>query len=195
MSFRARSEDHSTSRCFRLNSVHLGWCSYAAVWLSRIPTLIPGHFLALRSTGAERAAFERQGAEDWEAFLSLRAGELRPGGRSWLCSPALMMTDYRGLRVSWIMRTLYSRKWSMKERCTAEERDRMVLGTYPRRKSDLLAPFRHDGQFQRPDRGRLRASRCFRIPHGPTTSGTAIRKAGDEASTVLPVDFCSVAGG
>jgi hypothetical protein len=32
---------------------------------------------------------------------------------------------------------------------TAQERVRMVLGTYPRRKSELLAPFAKDGQFQR----------------------------------------------
>jgi hypothetical protein len=32
-------------------SVHLGWSSYAAVWLSRIPTLIPGHFFSALSTG------------------------------------------------------------------------------------------------------------------------------------------------
>ena len=31
---------------------------------------------------------------------------------------------------------------------TAEERSRMVAGTYPRRKRDLLAPFAADGQFQ-----------------------------------------------
>jgi len=30
----------------------------------------------------------------------------------------------------------------------AEERTRMALGSYPRRKSDLLAPFVPDGQFQ-----------------------------------------------
>lgn len=34
------------------DSVHLGWCSYAAVWVSRIPAEIPGHFISLRSTGA-----------------------------------------------------------------------------------------------------------------------------------------------
>ena|SRR5580698_5672922 len=28
-------------------SVHLGWCSYAAMWLSRIPTLIPGCLMPL----------------------------------------------------------------------------------------------------------------------------------------------------
>src|SRR5208337_2051093 len=39
-------------------TVHLGWCSYAAVWLSRIPTPIPGHFISLRSTGTQRTEFE-----------------------------------------------------------------------------------------------------------------------------------------
>ena len=63
------------------NQVHLGWSSYAAVWLSRIPTLIPGHFFGPRSSGAERKEFDRQGAQDWEAFLTSRASELRPGGR------------------------------------------------------------------------------------------------------------------
>jgi hypothetical protein len=59
-----------------LGSVHLGWCSYAAVWLSKVPTLIPGHFIVFRSTGPVREEFDRQGAKDWEAFLSLRAREL-----------------------------------------------------------------------------------------------------------------------
>ena len=58
--------------------MHLGWSSYAAVWLSRVPALIPGHFISIRSTGAVRAEFERQAAQDWEAFLTLRARELRP---------------------------------------------------------------------------------------------------------------------
>jgi hypothetical protein len=70
------------------NHVHLGWCSYAAMWISRIPTRIPGHFAVPRSTGEVRAAFERQGAQDWEKFLSLRACELRPGGRLVIAVPA-----------------------------------------------------------------------------------------------------------
>jgi hypothetical protein len=40
--------------------VHLGWSSYAAVWLSRAATRIPDHFWIPSSTGAVRAAFERQ---------------------------------------------------------------------------------------------------------------------------------------
>jgi hypothetical protein len=41
--------------------VHLGWSSYAAQWLSRLPALIPGHFFIPRSTGAVRTKFDRQG--------------------------------------------------------------------------------------------------------------------------------------
>lgn len=47
---------------------------------SQIP-LIPGHFFPARSTGMVRTEFERQSAKDWEAFLLLRAKELRPSGR------------------------------------------------------------------------------------------------------------------
>ncbi|MBO0861307.1 MAG: SAM-dependent methyltransferase [Chloracidobacterium sp.] len=69
--------------------VHLAWSSYAAVWLNRIPMPIPNHFVALASSGAVREVFERQAAEDWELFLSLRARELRPGGRLIVVLPAL----------------------------------------------------------------------------------------------------------
>ena len=74
---------------FPREHVHLGWSSYAAVWLSRIPMLIPGHFVALATTGDVREAFERQAADDWRFFLSLRAGELRPGGRLVVVLPSL----------------------------------------------------------------------------------------------------------
>src|ERR1700722_11461911 len=64
---------------FPREEVALGWCSYAAVWLSRVPALIPGHFVALASTGDVRKAFDRQAADDWRRFLSLRGRELHPG--------------------------------------------------------------------------------------------------------------------
>src|SRR6266436_5803255 len=62
------------------NYVDVGWSSYAAMWISRIPALIPDHFWVFGSTGAVRTEFDRQGVQDWEAFLSLRATELRGGG-------------------------------------------------------------------------------------------------------------------
>ena len=79
-------------------SVHLGWSSYAAVWLSRIPKMIPGHFIAARSTGAVREEFERQAAKDWEAFLSLRARELRRGGQLVVVLPALAEDGSSGIQ-------------------------------------------------------------------------------------------------
>ncbi len=54
------------------DSVHLAWSSYAAVWLSSVPTLIAGHIRAGRGTESERAAFQRQAAEDWKNFVSLK---------------------------------------------------------------------------------------------------------------------------
>ncbi len=135
-------------RVLPANSVHLGWCSYAAVWLSRIPTRVPGHFLPLRSTGPERAAFQCQAAEDWKAFLSLRAGELRLGGRLIVVLPALNDDGVAGLEVLMDHANAALAEMVADGALRAEERERMVLGSCPRRRSDLLAPFQADGQFE-----------------------------------------------
>jgi hypothetical protein len=128
--------------------VHLGWSSYAAVWLSRIPMLIPGHFFAPRSTGAVRAAFDRQGARDWEAFLSLRALELRPGGRLVVVLPALNDDGTSGFEDLMDHANAVLAEMVDQDVITADERARMVLGSYPRRKRDLLEPFRLNAQFR-----------------------------------------------
>jgi hypothetical protein len=129
-------------------SVHLGWCSYAAVWLSRIPTLIPDHFISLASTEAVRAEFARQGAQDWEAFLSLRARELRRGARLVVVLPALTDDGVSGFESIMNQANAALAEMVADGSITAEERARMALRAYPRRKSSLLAPFARDGQFQ-----------------------------------------------
>jgi SAM dependent carboxyl methyltransferase len=127
--------------------VHLGWSSYAAVWLSRIPMLIPGHFVALASTGDVCQAFERQAADDWKCFLSLRTSELRPGGRLMVVLPGRNDDGLTGFE------PLFSHAESALEEMIAEgtitddECGRMVLGAYPRRKCELLAPFSAEGRF------------------------------------------------
>lgn len=128
-------------------SVHLGWCSYAAVWLSRIPTVIPGHFIAARSTGAVREEFERQAAKDWEAFLSLRARELRRGGRLVVVLPALADDGSSGIQNLMDQANAVLGEMVADGAITSEERTRMVIGSYPRRKRELLAPFAHNGRF------------------------------------------------
>jgi hypothetical protein len=131
------------------DSVHLGWCSYAAVWLSRVPSLIPGHFFPASSTGVARAAFERQGAEDWEAFLSLRASEMQPGARLVVVLPGISESGLSGFAELMDHANAALAEMVDEGAITAQERARMVLGSYPRRKSELLAPFTKAGQFQR----------------------------------------------
>jgi SAM dependent carboxyl methyltransferase len=128
--------------------VDLGWSSYAVVWLSRVPTLVPGHFIALRSAGEVRAAFERQGAEDWESFLSLRARELRPGGRLVVVLPGFDDDGLSGFEALFDHANAVLAEMVDEGALTADERGRMVLASYPRRRCDLLAPFNPNGQFR-----------------------------------------------
>ena len=133
---------------FPQGQVDLGWCSYAAVWLRRIPTLIPGHFMSLGCTGDVRAAFDLQAAEDSRLFLSLRARELRAGGRLVIVLPGLSDTGGSGLEPVFNSANTVLAELVDERVIDDDERKRMVLGSYPRRRAQLLEPFRADGQFQ-----------------------------------------------
>jgi S-adenosylmethionine-dependent carboxyl methyltransferase len=135
--------------------VHLGWSSYAAVWLSRIPMMIPGHFVSLASTGEVREAFNRQGAEDWKLFLSLRADELRPGGRLVVVLPGLNDEGGSGFEPLFGHANEILAEMVGDGSITREERARMVVGAYPRRRSQLLAPFSTNNPYCG-----LRVERC-----------------------------------
>ena len=133
---------------FPPDSVDLGWSSHAAMWLSRVPTFITGHFRGDRGTAPESEAFRRQGAQDWERFLSLRATELRPGGRLLLVLAGLNdegKTGYQALldEANEALADMVS-----EGAIRAEERARMVIATCPRRTQELLAPFERDGEFR-----------------------------------------------
>ena len=132
---------------FPKGHVHLGWCSYAVVWLSRIPILIPGHFVVTASTGDVRAAFDRQAAEDWRLFLSLRAGELRPGGRLVVVLPGVNEEGTTGFEALFEHANESIAEMVAKGAITAEERRRIVLGAYPRRRNQLMEPFRADNRY------------------------------------------------
>jgi hypothetical protein len=127
--------------------VHLGWSSYAAVWLSRIPMRIPGHFISLASTGDVREAFERQGAEDWEFFLSLRASELRPGGRLVVVLPGMNDEGVAGFEPLFGAANDALEEMVADGAIAAVERERMVLGAHARRRNHLMAPFK-SGEFR-----------------------------------------------
>ena len=129
-------------------SVHIGWSSYAAVWLRRAPCLIPGHFFPPLATGAVRSAFERQAAEDWMTFLSLRVSEMRPGARLVIVLPALPEDGRGGFAGMMNHANAVLAEMVDEGAITAEERAHMVLGVYARRKDELLAPFKMEGRFR-----------------------------------------------
>ncbi len=128
--------------------VSLGWCSYAAVWLSQVPALIPGHFIAHASTGEARTAFERQAADDWRRFLSLRARELHAGGRLVVVLPGLSDAGTSGFEPLFNAANGVLDELIDARLIGSHERERMVLGVYPRRRAQLLEPFNVERQFQ-----------------------------------------------
>jgi hypothetical protein len=133
---------------FPSEQVNLGWCSYAAVWLNRIPALIPGHFISHISTGEARAAFDRQAADDWKLFLSLRAQELRDDGRLVVVLPGLSDAGATGFESLFHRANAVLEELVCERVITVDERKQMVLGAYPRRRAQLLEPFNADGRFQ-----------------------------------------------
>jgi len=136
-------------RVLPANHVDLAWSSYAAVWLSQIPCQIPDHFFIPCSTGAVRAKFERQAASDWEAFLTLRATELRPGGRLVVALPSLADDGSTAFATIMDHANAVLAELVAERLITAEERGRMTLPSYPRKECELVAPFAGSGQFQR----------------------------------------------
>lgn len=133
---------------FPREHVDLGWCSYAAVWLSRIPAPIPGHFVAHLVSGDERTAFDRQAADDWRSFLSLRARELRAGSRLVVVLPGLSDTGASGFEPLFHCANAILEELVREQVVGDDERKRMVLGAYPRRRAQLLEPFTSDGKFE-----------------------------------------------
>jgi SAM dependent carboxyl methyltransferase len=184
------------------SSVDIGWSSYAAMWISRVPMAIPGHFIARRGTDEVRAAFDRQLAADWERFLSLRAREMRPGGRLVVSIPG--SNDDGSFGFDEVMDHANATLAEMVSdgAISADERGRMVHGGIPRPLRDLVAPFARDPHFaglsierseafpvpdvawdafQRDgDREALASGRAlfFRVTFAPTLAG-ALENAGD----------------
>jgi hypothetical protein len=129
------------------NFVHVGWSSYAAMWTSRIPALIPGHFGFPGSKGEVRAAFEQQGASDWRAFLALRDRELRPGGCLVVVVPGADESGGSVFYGIWDAANAVIGEMVEEGAITADERRRMVLNVWPRRRADLTAPFEKNTRF------------------------------------------------
>jgi SAM dependent carboxyl methyltransferase len=128
--------------------VNVGWSSYAVMWASRVPSLIPGHISVLRASGATRVAFDRQGAEDWETFLKCRSVELRPGGRLVVVLPAAEDDGLTGFETIMDFANDTITEMVTEGAISADEHRRMVLAVWPRQKRELMAPFIGERSFQ-----------------------------------------------
>ena len=127
--------------------VALGWCSFAAQWLSRIPAYIPGHFHELRATSAVREAFHVQAAADWRLFLSLRARELCPTGRLVILLPTGDEVGSHGIEPLFDAANDSIAELVNRGVVSAAERARMVVPDRVRSRTELLAPFAKTGSF------------------------------------------------
>lgn len=191
--------------------VTLGWSSYAAQWLSRVPTPVPGHIVAFRSAGGVRQAFADRGRRDWETFLYLRARELRRAGCFVVCLPSL---DENGSHPSAILFDAANAvidEMVAEGAIAADERERICVAAYPRTPDETLAPFAEGGsrvglrlidrsflpledggwrQYQADgDATGLAARRAafFRATFGPSL-GNALKQSGDEAARSVFAD-------
>jgi hypothetical protein len=74
-------------------SVHVAWSSYAAVWLSKVPSPIPGDlFCTTKSVSAVRAAFEARRPQIGRHFFRCAQPNCaRAGAWWWHCLDATMM--------------------------------------------------------------------------------------------------------
>lgn len=126
------------------DSVDFGWCSYAAIWLSRAPALIPGHLVAIRSDNGVRSLFEQQARADWERFLALRNRELRRGARLVVVLPGIDENGVTGLEEFFDHGNSALISLEADGLLHPEERARMVLPAYPRQRPELEAPI-HNG--------------------------------------------------
>jgi hypothetical protein len=95
-----------------------------------------------------RAAFDRQAADDWKLFLSLRAQELRAGGRLVVVLPGLSDAGGSGFEPLFNCANAALEELAREGTISDDERKRMVVGGYPRRRAQLLEPFSADGRFQ-----------------------------------------------
>jgi hypothetical protein len=128
-------------------TVVLGWSSWALQWLSRIPATIPDHIqIAYSRDTTARAAFSRQAAEDWRAFLMARNVEMRQDARLVMLTMALDENGAFGYLP--LLQAIIDTLANMAEGglITIDEVQQMAIPTVGRSRTDLSAPFEETGR-------------------------------------------------
>jgi len=129
------------------NIVTLGWSCWSVHWLSRTPAAIPDHVhIDFSRDDDAKAAYARQGADDWLAFLTARSRELVPGGRLVVLTVALDDGDfsYRPLLQAIDAELTVMTAEGVLSR---DEVRRMAIPSVGRTEAQLTAPFAPKNSF------------------------------------------------
>jgi SAM dependent carboxyl methyltransferase len=127
--------------------VHLGWNTWSMQWMSRNPADAPDHILAGMSASAPViAAVKEQQAADWRRFLTLRATELRQGGRLLVGYTARTATETGW---EWLLGELWESVQDMGRAglYSEDERTRLTIPIGLRTLDEIRAPFAESGKF------------------------------------------------
>lgn len=129
------------------NIVTLGWSSWAVHWLSRIPAPIPDHVhVDCSRDGDAKAAYARQAADDWIAFVTARSRELVPGGHLVVLTMAL---DDGDVSYQPLLEALNDELTDMTSEgvVSRDEVLRMAIPSVGRTEKQLTAPFAPKNSF------------------------------------------------
>jgi hypothetical protein len=128
-------------RIFPSSSIALGWSAIAVHWLSAVPASIVDHVYCSFATGAARAAFTAQSAQDWRAFLDARAIELRAGGELVIVGGAALDDGSSGAEgLMTALNDAIHTEVAAGE-ITSAEYDAMNVPTWNRTLAEFAAPF------------------------------------------------------
>ena len=131
------------------NGVQLGWSSWAAQWLSKVPAPIPDHVqVSFSSDEALKAAYAKQAAFDWHEFVAFRGRELSPGGKLVVLTLGLDEDGEFGLRPLFAVLLDAVAELIADGLLTADEWHHMSLPLVGRREKDFRAPFAPSGRFE-----------------------------------------------
>jgi hypothetical protein len=128
-------------RIFPADALALGWSAIAVHWLSSVPVPLVGHVYSSFATGPSRDAFARQSADDWHAFLTARAVELRRGAQLVIVGGAALDDGSSGAEALMDALDTALRDAVAAGSLTQAEYDGMAVPTWNRTLTEFTAPF------------------------------------------------------
>ncbi|WP_432058439.1 hypothetical protein [Streptomyces sp. bgisy022] len=129
---------------FPTAELHLAWSAIAVHWLSRVPGPVLGHVFSSRATGVAREALRQQSRQDWEAFLTHRARELRSGGQLVVLGGASAEDGTSGAEGLMDAADAVLGDLAREGLITTAEHARMTIPTWNRTAEEFLAPLGAD---------------------------------------------------